>query len=225
MMKRFITLALAIGLLASVLCCSGCLKRNRHPENEIKFGTFSQQERKDYINDFLEMEYGLSGEVSEVKQKQIDPFRNEDHYFATVRSQDKGVISVWVSNEGEITDTVFLLDMQPQLADYFKAILAKKIPSFKLKAYTEMRDIPTETLTNADDIQDFLINQKTFSYIRVFVDDPAIANEELLDELEQGLHFCEASVYLYVCDDLNNLDISTYDLHSYTCSRKIEKRE
>lgn len=98
---------------------------------------------------------------------------------------------MWISKEGEITDTVFLLDMQPQFGDYFSGILGKTILNFKLRTYTEVLEIPSETLTNADNIKNFLINQETFSFIRVFVDEPTIANEELLDELEQELNFLQ----------------------------------
>lgn len=217
--------AMAVAILMTAGCLSSCLRKppEENKEDKIRFGTFSQQERKDYINDFLESRYGCSGRVSEVRQKQIDPFRSEDHYFATVRTPEDDVISVWVSKEGEITDTVFLRDIQPQLSDFFSEILGRSLPDFKLRAYTEMRAIPTEKLTKAENIKRFLMEQDTFSYLRVFVEDPALLSEALLDDLEQELNFCQGTVYLYVCDDLDTLDIETCDLYSYQLSRDLQK--
>lgn len=67
MENKWIVVARAMVLFAMLLCCIGCMSRKESSEEKIKFGALSQQERKDYSNAFLEKEYGLSGEVSEVK--------------------------------------------------------------------------------------------------------------------------------------------------------------
>ena len=226
MRKQLIMSVLAMVLLAVVLCCNGCSKRNDPPEEKIKFGKLSQQERKDYIIDFIQKEYGLSCTIDgEVNKKYLAPFLFDENYFTLAKTSDNDTICVWVSDKGEITDTVFMLDMDSQFSEFFSDIIAKKIPNFKIDTYTDVLEIPSEKLTRAEDIKDFLIEQDTYTCLRIFVDDPAIANEELLDELEQELNFCHSSVYIYVCDDLEQLDISSYDLYSNQCYRDIDKKE
>ncbi len=222
MRKRLIVAA----LLGIILCCTGCLSRNNPPEERFWFGKLSQQERKEYICDFLQKEYGLSCEIEgEVKKKYIATFQFDKNYFAIAKTSDNDSIFVWVSDGGKITDTVFMMDMKSEIADFFTDILSKKIPSFKLDTYTNVMEIPSEKLTRAEDIKEFLTEQNTYTCLRIFVDDPTIANEELLDELEQELNFCHASVYLYVCDDLDQFDIRSYDPYANQYYRGIDKKE
>ncbi len=226
MRKRLIVAALTTVLLAMILCCTGCLRWNAPPEEKFQFKKLSQQERKDYIYDFLQKEYGLSCEIDgEVMKKYLGPFRFDENYFAIAKTSDNHLICVWISDGGKITDTVFMLDMKSELADFFTEILSKKIPKFKLDTHTDVLEIPSEKLTRPEDIHDFLMEQDTHSVLNIFVDDPAIANEELLDELEQELNFCHVSIWLYVCEDLEQFDISSYDPYAYQYYRGVDKKE
>ncbi len=226
MRKRLIVSALATVLLAIILCCTGCLGRNNPPEEKFQFGKLSQQERKDYICNFLQNEYGLSCEIDQEVNKKFDGlFFFEENFFAIAKTSDNASVTVWVSDDGQITDTAFMLDMKSEIADFFTDILSEKIPEFKLDTYTNVMEIPSAKLTKAEDIKDFLTEQNTYTCLRIFVDDPAIANEELLDELEQELNFCHANVYLYVCDDLEQFDINSYDPHSCRYLRGVDKKK
>lgn len=186
MKKRYMKTAFVLGLLIVAVCCSGCLHRTKpsEQENVIKFGSFTQEERKDYINDFLWENYGFRGEVGEVMQRQISPFKWEDHYFTTVDTPEYRYISVWVSKKGEITDTLFLKKMEPEITKFFYTIIAEEIPDFKLKTHTDIYDIPSEKLTKAENIKDFLTKENTEVYVDVFVEDSGVIDEALLNRLE-----------------------------------------
>lgn len=131
-----------------------------------------------------------------------------------MKTADDQVISLWISDDGKIIDTVFMIAMESELNQFFTDILATKIPEFKLKTSTEINDIPSEKLTKAEEIREFLRTQNTYSNLKIFVDNPALANEELLDELEKKLNFCNGNIYLYVCEDLDQVDFETYDMTS-----------
>ncbi len=72
-----------------------------------------------------------------------------------------------------------MIGMESELNQFFTDILATKIPEFKLNTSTEIWDIPSEKLTKAEDIKDFLMKQHTHSYLDIFIDDSTLANEEL----------------------------------------------
>lgn len=212
MKKIILRLTFVLAVSAAVLLFSGCTKENesKRSENTINFARFTQQERKDYINDFLWENYGFRGEISEVKQKPINFFRLEDNYFATVRADGKELISVWVSDKGEIFDTFFLQGMQPEFEEFFSAYIANRIPKFKISVSTDLYEIPEEKPENIKDIKEMLKDRSYQTCLRVFVDDGSLINEQLLEELKQELSFCSAIVYIYICDDLENLDMETY---------------
>lgn len=226
MKKRLTATVLAAVLLVITFSCTGCLKQKEPPKKSVKFWKLTQQERKDYICDYLEKEYGLSCKIDgEVFKKCLAPFLYDDNFFALAITPDNDTILVWISDYGKITDTAFMLDMRSELADFFTDILAKTIPEFKLDTNTTILGTPSKKLTRAEDIHDFLMSENTWTCLNIFVDDPSIANEELLDELEQELNFCEASIYIYVCEDLDCLDLNSYDIHSYQYSRGVNKVE
>lgn len=227
MEKWRIKVAWLVILLVIILSCTGCLRYNvyiRPYEKTLKFKDFTQEERKKYICDFLKEEYDLSCEVTGDVEKRFDGlFFDEENFYATVKTADNQVISLWISDDGKIIDTVFMIAMESGLNQFFTDIQATKISEFEVKTSTEIRDIPSEKLTKAEDIKEFLGTQDTYSNLKIFVDDSALANEELLDELEKELNFCNGAIYLYVCEDLDQVDLETYDMTSYYSFRGVYK--
>ncbi len=225
MKKRFVITALILGICTAV-CCSGCLFRRPAPEeNEVKFSAFTQEERKDYINEYLWENYGFTGEISDVMQRQIGVFDLEDHYSAFVHTPDNDSISLWISKKGEITDSMFLLDMQDDIYDYFETIIKEYIPDCKMKVYTFFLEKPSAELTKGDDVGKYLLEQPTRSKIRVFVNADAGVEESVLDAMEQVLEGRDVSIYIYFCDDIDSVDVEQYDRYSCTYSRSLSKWE
>lgn len=99
MKKRFMIMAVIIGLRTAVFC-SGCLFRRPAPEeNKVKFSVFTQEEKKDYINEYLWENYGFQGEITDVIQRQIGVFESEDHFTVYVSMPNKQRISIWISKK------------------------------------------------------------------------------------------------------------------------------
>ncbi len=225
MKKRFAMMALTMGMLAVILCCSGCRHQTPPQKNEIKFASYTQQERKDYINDFFWKNYGVRGEITQVMQKQDGPFLLEDHYFAVVRLPNNKLICVWVSKKGEITDTMFMLDMQDDIYEHFESVVKAIIPEFRMRVRANMVKIPSAKLTKGDDVGKYLSEQPVSSDLYIFVDEEAQVDEHTLDRLEEVLNYSKVNVHIFVCEDLENVDMGSYTSLMATYSRQIRKKE
>ena len=225
MKKRFMIMALILGLCTAVFC-SGCLFRRPAPEeNKVKFSAFTQEEKKDYINEYLWENYGFRGEITDVIQRQIGVFESEDHFTAYVSMPNKQRISIWISKKGEITDSMFLLDMHDSIYRYYETIVKEHIPDCKMRVYTDFLEKPSAELTEKDDIRTYLLEQPTSSNIRVFVNEDAGVEESVLDALEQKLGGIECTIFIYVCEDLDSVDVDSFELYSYTYHRDLSKWE
>lgn len=226
MKKRFMQMVLVLGVLAIALCCTGC-KKEIEPSTEpkIKFGTLTQQERKDYINDFLQQNYGITVTMDEVKQRQDSVFGLEDHYSVIARTADRDMLFIWVSKDGEITDTVYLLEMQPQITEYFSDIIERFIPEFKLHVFTNMEEIPSSKLTSEDDIQSYLAAEPAFSSIKVMVENDTEITDALMDELIQAFGVCAGRLRIGVCEDLESIDPDNFDRDLFVYDRSFRKPE
>lgn len=208
MKKRSVILVLLVtGLVVLTLSFAGCGKRPPK-EEKFNFHSLTQQERKDYITDYLHQTYGLTCTIDqEVKQRQDGPFLSEKEYFAVASTEDNKSICIWVTKEGQITDTVFLLEMREALADYFTAAVQEILPDCKVDTYTELLQLPTDTLTDPADIRDYLTNQPTRSTVRIFVDEDTQITEPLMEKLKQEFSYCNISIYLYSCDNPDTVDM------------------
>lgn len=222
MKKKLIKVVIIMGLFALILGFGGCSKKQNTTENKVKFSSYSQQERQDYIRKYLLENYGLDCVISDVKQRQITAIKNENYFFATATTESK-IISVWISTTGEITDTVFLLQRADDISEFFSEKVKTIIPDCKIKVYSELRDIPTSKLTTSANIDGYFQNEPVHTYLRIFVNAQTKINETTIDELQDTLKGYEADVYLYVCENFDDLDIETYDLSKYQYSRTIEK--
>lgn len=223
MKKILIRVVLMMGMFAFVLSNAGCSKKPETVENEVEFSTYTQQERKDYVSKYLTDNYKIKCNISDVKQRQVTAIKNEEYYFATATTDDGKIISVWITGAGEITDTFFLNDLSDVLVNHFTSKANEILPGCKVKAYTEMREIPTSKLSRGDDIESYLYNQPAYTYIRVFVDSDVNLNNDIVNDLQAAFNYCDASLYVYICEDVENIDINTYDLTSYTYEIDVEK--
>lgn len=222
MKKYIVKVVLVVGLLTIICGSIGCARRSNPVEHEVNFSTYTQSERKEYIKKYLHEEYGINCNVSDVKQKQETAIKNEDYYYATATTSEKQIISVWVTTTGKIVDSYFLIENAGNIQDYFEKEIQTVIPVFRIKTYTEMREIP-KTVFDSKDIRNFLENEDTFTYIRVFVDDSSNVDDKCVEKIAENLDYCNASLYVYFCENIEEVDFNTYDLSTYKFFRNIEK--
>lgn len=223
MKSLLVRVILIMGLFSFIFGCLGCSKGSNSVKDEIKFSSFSDEEKMDYVRHFFKDNYNLDCTVSEVEQRQVDVFENEDDYFAIVTTPSNKMISVWISKVGEITDTYFLLELESELSKYFQSKAEEVFGECKVISYTELREKPSYKLSDASDIENYLEHQSTFSYIRIFVEKDINITEKNLDDFQSVLCQCDSQVYIYVCEDLQELDIVNYDISQYSYTRKIER--
>lgn len=227
-MKRILLKAvLTVGLISLIFHSIGCSNSNRanSSENEVKFLTYSQQERKIYIQNYLKNNYGLTCEVSEVKKRQNNVFTSEDYYYATAKTNDQDIISIWISENGEITDSVFLLNLQEEISNYYKSVIDKYYSKYKVRVYSELVEKPQKTQIELGEIEKFLREEPVFSSVRIYIGNTEDAEKINYEELASNLNFCDAFIYIYVCDSLDDSDIDNLSLSSYKYAKKIKKGE
>lgn len=212
-----------MGLFTFIFGILGCNKQTAPLENEVKFSKYSQQARKDYINEYLQENYNLNCKISEVKQKQVTALKNEDYYFATATTATGDIISVWVSNTGEIKDSFSLIKMSDEISAIFSNKVHQIIPGCEVYSYTEFRDFPTSDLISSSNVELYLQQQPTYTYVRIFTDEEVYISEATMDSLQSAMGDFDSSIYLYKCDNLTNFDYKSYDLSSYELSRTVEK--
>ncbi len=211
MKKHLVTMVLALILLgALLLSCTGCF-RSTPQEERLRFSLLSQEEKRSYITDYLQQTYGLTCTIDQdVHQKQDGPFLLEDQFFAVATTEERELITLWVTKDGKITDSVFLLQMAEELTDYFTAEVQELVPDCKVNTHTNMVKIPTDTLTDAGEIRDFLTEQPTETFLRIYVDSDADVGEALVEELIRTFSYCTIHISVYVCDDLDAVDVKNY---------------
>lgn len=213
-----------MGLFSFIFNCTGCTHQE-NKEDEVKFSTYTQQQRKEYIINHLEDKYGQSYNVSEVKQKQETAIKNEDFYFATATAENGEVLSIWVSKNGAITDSHFLIDLKDEITSIFSTILEKEYSNMYVDVYTEMRGVPQQSWESQDDMETMLSSEETYSYVRVFVQDINELNQEKVDDIANNLGFCNGELLIYICENIQDVDIENFDATSYIYASKIRKGE
>lgn len=167
----------------------------------------------------------FGGEVSDVVQRQISFFEWEDYYQVYVRLPDQSFLDVWVTYDGEITDGMFLRNWEEEINQYFERIVKKEVPGCRIISHTTFYGKPSAELQQGDDIKQYLLEQPTYSNIRIFVDRSAGEDERILDRPEEVLKGPKVGLPIYVCDDVNSVDFDNLSPYSYTYLRELNKPE
>ena len=208
---------------------SSCQKSERNTNSNKKeqkyFSNYTQEQRKEYIADYLKATYGLTCNISEVKQRQETAIKNEEYFFATAVSSDDEHISVWIDKYGNITDTVFMLSLQEKINECLVEKIDLRINNCAIKSFTEFQSIPSKKWSVSDNLVDMLNDESTFSYIWIFINNDCMEeNEDILSQISSKLDFCNGQLYLYKCNNPQSVDINIYDLYSYVASMALERR-
>lgn len=222
MKKILIMVVLLMGIFASVFGLAGCSGKAYGEENKVKFSKFSQKERIDYVRKYLLDKYGYDCEITEVNRRQINMFKTEDCFF-TSTVMNGNVISIWITDEGLITDDVYLLNMSNELSDFFKAKIERVIPACKVLVRTTVNSPPNNTAITKENIDSYLKSEPALSYVRIFVNKDTGFSQKELDDLSRLLSDYEADIFVYLCDDIEKIEIGSYDLSAFDYSAHIKK--
>ena len=215
-MKKITKLLIVVVLSMFVLLCAGCARRQSGTEERvIRFGTFSQEERKEYIIDYLEEKYGIRYEIPEdVTQQVMAYFFASGYYYASaITSQEE--VHVWVSGDGEITDNRFVIEYRDKIDALMADIIKKYYPRCEVRTITHTEGRPQETWGPDGDARLMLETEATRTSIAVFVNGQDLMTEESWEEVIPELSFCEGSVYVFVCEDIHSIDSSEINWPEY----------
>ncbi len=210
-MIRLKKMIIYVAILVIINGCNVIVKLLPPSKDPKVFKDFTQQEKKAYILDYLKEEYNLECTIEkDVEKKFQGTFYYDEDFSTFVRTPKGNLIDVWVSDHGKVTDTFFLYQMKPEITKFFEDIVKTKISNVKVDTNTDLYSIPTKKITSSKDIEDFLIKENACTFLRIFIDDPSIDCEKILEELKPQLQFYEVDVEIYICDDLEHLDMNEY---------------
>jgi hypothetical protein len=212
-LKKFFNMMCALCIISFVFC--SCDYSLNIKEEKILFSKFTQDERKEYIADYLMTNYHESYDISEVKKRQIDAIRNEEDYYAIATDPNGNMIDIWVSNYGEITDDKFLLDVQNKIETKFTEIIKKEFTECDISCSAYLDSPPSRKWDNSSDIDDIFDVEDVYIYVRVFISDAYNRiNENLLNEIKNQLNFCNGRLFIYECN--NTSDMEEFDYSDYS---------
>lgn len=216
--------AVVLGLLSILIGGAGCKKnRDVHKEPVISIARMSQQERKAYIAEYLKKNYNLECDIGDVDKKQLTTVKMENYYFTTASCDDKW-FTIWVSEEGEVFDTAFSLE----LSEGFNSLLSEKIKKYwneyNVSNFFVFEEPSKKKWTMHDNFDELFQEEKVESIIKLFLSSNNEREQDLvkLDELKKDLASYRGMIYVYYCEDLNEISKDSFDENSYSECVELE---
>ena len=220
--KRIFKICAAALLIITSLCGCGTLYKeflsserstdsrnssDADPENTGNFSDLDLEGKYSYIQQYLKNSYGKDFEINHDWERQwFGTSEEERNDFIATASSDGQTCYVWVTPDGEITDTVFLLDIDNEVEDIFNPTVKKWIPDSVAYAAMDFDSKPERTWTSGDDIETILHTKGAFCFVKVYVKSSGDAAnaKKLLNDLSGY----RGRLYIYQVDDLNDFDES-----------------
>ena len=82
-----------MGVIALIITMLGCGKQ----EKTIKFSALTQEEKQEYVREYLSINYGLECTFTEIKERQITAVKNERDYSTIASTNDDFRFSIWIT--------------------------------------------------------------------------------------------------------------------------------
>lgn len=131
-------------VLIMAVVCVGCGKKE-----PVNFGSMSQAGMVSYLEGELKDEYGGTFVVGTVSKQDESTAGEYGSYHAMAgRSKDSCQYDVWVSESGEILDTLFLLEREEEISDWVKGkIDGLELPEdgYYLATHLEFKSCPNDS--------------------------------------------------------------------------------
>ena len=119
-------------------------------------------------------------------------------------------------------DSYFMLELSDFFTEFFLTKVKYAITEFKIKTYSELRDIPTQKIMSTGDIDSYLQKEPVFTYIHIFVNSETIS-EENINQIKNIFAGYDIDMYIHVCEDIDNVDTDTYDISLYDYLISVRK--
>ena len=222
--SKLTKVVLILSILTTVMSLFGC--SNQISENENKstlavtntFTKMTQEERKSYVASALKNKYGLDCEISEVNKRQTSVFSGEKDYLATAKIvNQKFSFSNWISDNGEIMDTAFCVD----ILDDVNKLLSDKMENYWNEFYIYDNfyfDFPSsKRWTSDDDMNKMLTQEKIVNRIYLFLNTSNNRDDDKakIEKITSNFSDYEGFISIYYCDNPNEIKVNDYDLSSH----------
>lgn len=178
--------------------------------------SMSQQERQDYIAKYLKNAYGLDCEISEVKKRPVTMFQNEPLFYTTATIGETW-FPVWVNDQGKVTDTAFLLELDSPLQQLLEKSAASYWADYSVSGSLLFEDPPSKKWTAQDDLSEMLKTEPVHLTVRLFLPE-SLPTEGIKAQVEKFGKFVTAgdgTIFVYYCADPKTIDPASWDWDSY----------
>lgn len=205
-----------MGIFGMLLNIAGCADKTlERADSTYYMAKMTQAERQKYIGDYLYEQYGERCDISEVDRKIVNSFESEEYYFAVATTSSGENVPVWISENGKLFDTMFMLALQDEIHDYYDRLVSDYFSEYKMTTYSELTAKPSRTWNASDDIEGLLKDEAVFSYIRIFIQKSEKKSSAEYDQLAKDIGICKGELWIYECEKLDEMDINKIDLLSF----------
>lgn len=221
MKTKFARMAVAFMCFSLFLGICGCRKPTEDPaptQDSVQFARFSQDERVNFVGEYLKMQYGLETDISEVKKRHINSFSSEEMYYAIAKCEDGSRIYCWVSENGTILDSKFINDLQDPINRLFAEKVSNKLNNYRVICNCTLNS-PPSNIWHENQIEQMLSSEDISVSVRIFVehDEKKVVEELVDDAFDESFSFASGSCYVYFvesteADVVSNIDLTNYDL-------------
>ena len=222
---KFVSMLLVFVVLLIATSCGENTKSTG--DNDMIFSHMTQAEKKEYVKEYLKEAYGITAEITaDISKRPINSFSSEEQYYAIAKLEDNRRIYCWITDDGRISDSSFVLNMQRDIDKIFEDIINDTISDFKISCITTL-DYPTENTYDSDPTSVFtmLNTESVTTSVRIFLDKSHkdLAQDAISNCFAGKLNFTDGCVYIYYVDDLSNFDVNDFDLSKFNTSFEFKK--
>ena len=209
--KAVVVLSL-LSFLTGLIGCKGI----SYNFDDRTFARMPQEEKQQYVADYLKEVYGVDYEISEIKKRQVDVFRSEKYYFARATS-GKQKFTLWISDDGEIFDTEFCLEIQDAVDELLASVISKYWDDYYVHNFFVFDNIYLKKWTKEDDLYEMFEKEKVINSIRLFLN---LSNDRekdmlLFEQLKKELSILDGAIFIYYCKNPKDIDTNTCDSDLY----------
>jgi len=215
---------LILSILTTVMSLFGCSNHISENENVSTlaatntFTKMSQEERKSYIASALKNKYGLDCEIDEAEKRQISVFSSEKDYLAMAQIvNDKFSFSNWISDNGEIDDTAFCVD----ILDNVNQLVSDKMENYWNEFYIcdnfYFYYPSSKRWTSDDDMNKMLTQEKIVNRIYLFLNTSNNRDDDKakFEKIKSDFPNYQGMIFIYYCDNPNEINVNNYDTRSF----------
>ena len=206
-MKTISKVIAIMGILATIINFFACSKSNPDKQEnhttEIKFSSMTQEEKQNYVQDFLVKNYNIRNcNLTEIKHREITPIKVEDNYYTVATTEDGYWFSVWITPNNQIIDTAFVYLMKDEINSYIETCLLNNGVKCSVKDLVAFNEIPSK-VWQSNEVSNMFDTENIDNVIHIYNIDSNISDQEIKNALKEF----NGAIYIHY----NSNDFENYD--------------